>query len=432
MPVPNSSRSPDPPLPAVGESRERPLPDAAGDVPRPSVLLVHERYRQRAGEDAVFDAEVDLLRLMGHPLDTLVVDNEAIRDDRTIRAQLRLGLETVWSDRAARLIRRRLRDRPVDVVHVHNTFPLLSPSIYGAARSSGAAVVQTVHNYRPICPAATLFRDGAPCEDCVGRAVAWPSVLHGCYRGSRIQTLPIAAMLAAGRVTRSWQNVDAFVALTPFAATKLAEGGLPAERIHVKANFVTPDPGPREGSGDGFVFVGRLAPEKGIGTILGAAALLRPGIEVRIVGDGPEADAVRAAAASHPALVPLGRLERAAVADELARARALVFPSLWYEGMPMTILEAFAAGVPVIAARLGAAATMVRDGETGLTFEPGDAAGLAERLAWAQGHSDEMAALGRAARGAYLAAYTPEASHGRLLEIYAVAMARAAAREAAA
>jgi glycosyltransferase involved in cell wall biosynthesis len=199
----------------------------------------------------------------------------------------------------------------------------------------------------------------------------------------------------------------------------------------VKANFVS-DPGQRTGSGDGFLYVGRLAPEKGIGTIVDAASRLEPGIEIRIAGDGPEAAAVNAAAASHRALRPLGRLDRAAVAAELAQARALVFPSLWYEGMPMTILEAFAAGVPVIAARLGAAATMVHDGETGLTFEPGDAAGLADRLAWAQAHPDEMAAFGRAAREAYVATYTPEASHARLLEIYAVGMARAAAREAAA
>lgn len=395
------------------------------------MLLVHERYRQRAGEDAVFDAELELLRGMGHPVDALVVNNDAIPDDPGLGQKIRLGVETIWSRRGAGLVSRRLAARPVDVVHVHNTFPLLSPSIYGAVRSSGAAVVQTIHNYRPICPAATLFRDGRPCEDCVGRAVAWPSVVHGCYRDSRVQTLPIAAMLATQRVTRSWQNVDAFIALTEFAASKLAEGGLPADRIHVKANFIAPDPGARTGAGEGFLFVGRLAPEKGIGTIIDAAPLLDPAIVVRVVGDGPEEDRLRAAATAHPALRPAGRLDRSAVLAELAACRALVFPSLWYEGLPMTLLEAFAVGVPVIAARIGAAAALVEDGVTGLTFEPGDHAALAARLAWAQAHPAEMAAYGQAARKRFEARYTADASHRRLLEIYATAQDRAAARAAA-
>ena len=419
------------PMPAAGSAAAATPARSTSDGSRPSVLLVHERYRQRAGEDAVFDAELELLRQMGHPVEALVLDNDAIPDDPGLGQKLRLGVETVWSARSARLLSRRLAARPVEIVHVHNTFPLLSASIYGAARSSGAAVVQTVHNYRPICPAATLFRDGRPCEDCVGRAVAWPSVVHGCYRGSRAQTLPIAAMLATQRLTRSWRSVDALIALTEFAASKLAEGGLPADRIHVKANFIAPDPGPRSGSGDGFLFVGRLAPEKGIGTIIDAAPLLEAGIVVRVAGDGPEEDRLRAAATAHPALRPVGRVDRLAVIAELAASRALVFPSLWYEGLPMTLLEAFAVGVPVIAARIGAAAALVEDGVTGLTFEPGDHVALAARLAWAQAHPAEMAALGRAARERFEAHYTAEASHRRLLEIYAIAQVRAAARAAA-
>jgi glycosyltransferase involved in cell wall biosynthesis len=420
-PTPTGRAAPDP-------VSERPQPDAE----RPSVLVVHERYRQRAGEDTVFDAEVELLERMGHPVEVLVVDNDAIAEERGIRQQLRLGLETVWSARASRLVRARLRDRPVEIVHIHNTFPLLSPSIYGSARASGAAVVQTIHNYRPICPAATLFRDGRPCEDCVGRTIAWPAVVHGCYRGSRIQTAPIAAMLAAQRITGSWRNVDAVIALTDFAAAKLAEGGLPADRLHVKTNFVTPDPGAREGEGEGFLFVGRLAPEKGIGTVIDAAPLLEPGIAIRIAGDGPEAARLAAASARQPALQPLGRLARADVQAELERSRALVFPSLWYEGLPMTILEAFATGVPVIAARRGAAATLVQDRVTGLTFDPGDPAALAVSLAWAQAHPREMGAFGKAAREAFLSGYTAAASHRRLLEIYGIALARAAERRRAA
>jgi glycosyltransferase involved in cell wall biosynthesis len=390
----------------------------------PSILLVHERYRQRAGEDAVFDAELALLRRMGHDVDTLVVDNDAIADDPSLAQRARLALETVWSLRGARLVAKRVDARPVDIVHVHNTFPLLSPSIYGAARRLGAAVVQTLHNYRTICPAATLFRDGQPCEDCVGRAVPWPSVVHACFRDSRVMTLPVAAMVAGLGLRSTWDDVDAFIALTDFAAAKLAEGGLPAERLHVKPNFISPDPGDRLGPGEGFLFAGRLSPEKGIGTIIDAAPLLEPGVVVRVAGDGPETDRLLAAAATCPSLQPRGRLTRERVAEELRATRALVFPSLWYEGLPMTILEAFASGVPVIAARRGAAATLVTDGVTGLTFAPGDAAELASRLAWAHAHPDEMAGFGRAARAVYLERYTEEATYDRLAEIYRIAMAR--------
>lgn len=400
------------------------VPGDGANPSRPSILLVHERYRQRAGEDAVFDAELALLRRMGHDITTLVVDNDGIPDDPSLAQRARLAVETVWSSRAARIVASRIAQRPVDIVHVHNTFPLLSPSIYTAAQGCGAAVVQTIHNYRTMCPAATLFRDGQPCEDCVGRLVPWPSVLHACYRGSKVKTLPVAALVASHRLRRSWDDVDAFIALTDFAAGKLAEGGLPADRIHVKPNFISPDPGPRQVPGDDFLFVGRLAPEKGIGTVIDAAPLLAPGMVVRIAGDGPEAGRLGAIAERYPSIQPLGRLTPDGVAGELGRSRALVFPSLWYEGLPMTILEAFAAGVPVIAARRGAAAVLVRDGETGITFEPGDPVALAAALAWAAAHPAEMDALGQGARRSYLADYTAEASYGRLAEIHAIALRR--------
>ena len=391
---------------------------------RPSVLLIHERYRQRAGEDAVFDAELALLRRMDHDVTSLVIDNDAIPDDPSLAQRARLAVETVWSSRAARLVANRIAEQPVDIVHIHNTFPLLSPSIYGAARRSGAAVVQTIHNYRTMCPAATLFRDGQPCEDCVGRIVPWPSVLHGCYRGSRLKTLPVAALVASHHLRPPWGDVDAFIALTSFGADKLAEGGLPADRVHIKPNFVSPDPGARQGSGDDFLFVGRLSPEKGIGTVIDAAPLFEPGIVIRVAGDGPETGRLGAAAERHPSIQPLGRLAPDGVRRELERCRALIFPSLWYEGMPITILEAFASGVPVIAARRGAAATLVRDGETGVTFEPGDPAGLAAALAWAVAHPAEVNGFGRTARQAYLSSYTAEATYDRLSQIYAVAMHR--------
>jgi glycosyltransferase involved in cell wall biosynthesis len=416
----NPSRSPHAP--------GRPAPTRTDKV---RVLLLHTRYRQRGGEDAVFDGEVSLLRARGHDVHTFVVDNRSIPEAPSAAERLRLGLETVWSSRAARAVARRLDDVRPDVVHAHNTFPLLSPSVLRVARARGAAVVQTIHNYRPICPAATLFRDGEPCSDCVGRLVPLPAIAHACYQDSRLRTIPVAGLAMAQRVGRMWRNVDAIIALTGFAADQLVAGGLPGDRIHIKPNFVDPDPGPRDGAGEGFVFVGRLAHEKGVATVLRAVELSEADLTVTVIGDGPERSRIGAAAAADARIRMRGQSSQDAVRHEMRRARALVFPSLWYEGMPMTILEAFASGVPVIAARRGAAAELVLDGRTGLTFEPGDAAGLAARLRWAQDHPSELAELGRGARAAFLATHTAAANYDRLMTIYAAAIDRRSAGRAA-
>ena len=363
---------------------------------------------------------------MGRDVRSLVVDNAAI-EDGGVRAKVRLGAETMWSSRAASMLRRRLAKEPADIVHFHNTFPLLSPSVHVAACSAGAAVVQTIHNFRPTCPAATLYRDGGLCHDCVGKAVAWPAVVHGCYRDSPIRTIPVAGMLAMQRFRHSWESVHAIVALTEFAAAELVAGGLPADRMHVKGNFVESVGGPKEGPGEAFLYVGRLTPEKGIDTIVEAVASLPEGIALRIAGDGPSEPSVTVLA-ERTNVTALGRIAPAEVRSELSRARALVFPSRWYEGMPIVILEAFATGVPVIAARIGAAAELVRDGETGITFEPGDADGLARAIIWAHAHPDEMAALGRAARRTYEARYTPDANYGTLVAIHDAALGRARSR----
>lgn len=393
------------------------------DAASASILLVHERYRVRAGEDSVFDAEYALLAAKGRDVRRLVVDNDTISTS-SLSARLRLGIETIWSRNAARLVTERLQAEPADIVHIHNTFPLLSPSIYRAAGRAGAAVVQTIHNFRPICPAATLYRDDRPCHDCVGRLIAWPSILHACYRDSRLQTLPVAGMLAVQRLARSWEDVDAIVALTSFAAAQLIEGGLPSARMHVRGNVVAPTDAVRQGPGRGFLYLGRWSREKGVDTLLAAAEALPTGIEIIIAGDGPPDGPQRQGAR----IVRTGRLDAGAVRSALAGSRALLFPSRWYEGMPLVILEAFATGVPVIAARIGAAAELVDDGETGLLFEPGDHEALVRHVRWAEEHPDEMLRMGRAALRRYQERFTAEAGYDVLVDIYASALARAHTR----
>jgi glycosyltransferase involved in cell wall biosynthesis len=388
-----------------------------------TILVIHERYREAGGEDAVVAAETALLRERGHRVETLIEDNASIPDDLDLPGRIRLAVDTVWSRRAVARVRSLVRRLKPDVVHVHNTLPLLSPAVHRAAHAEGVATVQTLHNYRLVCPVATLFRDGRPCEDCVGQPIAWPGVLHACYRGSRAQTATVAAMLAFHRARRTWwRDVDRFVALTDFARGRLVAGGLPVGRIDVKPNFVTPDAGPRTASGSEHLFLGRLVPEKGVRTLLAALASTDPRVSCRIAGSGPLEGEVRAAAGD--GIVPLGQLDRASVLHELHAARAVVVPSTWYEGFPIVLVEAFAAGVPVIASRIGSLAELVEDGRTGILVEPGDAADLGRALAWSHDHPDEMRAMGLNARQRYEACYTPEVNYGQLMAVYARAISR--------
>ncbi|MFQ5785440.1 MAG: glycosyltransferase [Alphaproteobacteria bacterium] len=379
------------------------------------VLIAHNTYQQIGGEDAVVAAEHALLEAHGHAVETFGASNHAIDGPWS---QLCTAFRAPYSPAARDALARRLASGRPDIVHVHNFFPLLTPSIYDACRAAGVPVVQTLHNYRLICPVATLRRNGAVCERCVTGS-AYHAVLHGCYRGSRPGTLAVARMVERHRARGTWrERVDRYIALTGFARNKFVEGGLPAERIAVKPNFVAGEP-PEEmpAARGGALFVGRLSPEKGIATLLAAWRGLD--IPLRIAGDGPLDAAVRAAAS--PAITPLGRIDARAVAHEMRRAGFLVVPSEWYEGFPMVIVEAYARGLPVIAARLGSLAEIVEDGVTGLHAAPGDPADLAARVRWAAANPEALARMGAAARARYEARYTPEANYAMLAAIYAEA-----------
>jgi len=379
------------------------------------ILLVHNRYRQPGGEDAVFEAEAALLRRHGHEVRTFTADNRSIgRIDAPA-----LAVRTVWSLRASTALRQRLEPRP-DLVHFHNTFPLLSPGAYYACRAAGVPVVQTLHNYRLLCPAATLFRRGRVCEDCLEAKAPWPGVLHGCYRSSRPQTAAAAAMLCLHGLLRTWdRQVDAYIALTDFARRKFIEGGLPQAKISVKPNFVDVPPGPAAGDGGYTLFIGRLSPEKGIGALLDAWRTLAD-IPLVIAGDGPLRQEVEAAAALScgRSLRIVGRQDRAGVAALMRGARFLVFPSAWYECFPLVIAEAFACGLPVVASGQGAAAEMVSDGATGLHFRPGDARDLAAKARTLWSRPDLGRRMGREARLQFERAYSARRNYGLLMSIY--------------
>jgi len=390
------------------------------------VLLCHTYYRQRGGEDHSFEEERQLLSDHGQEVVEYVRRNDELDEFRPWS----LAGTTLWNRRASRELERLMVDTRPDVVHCTNTFPLISPAVIHRAHRQGAAVVQALRNYRLICPGSLLMRDGRTCEDCVGRAVPWPAVAHGCYRESRAASVVVASMLVLHRALGTWRRkVDAFFTLTDFARQKFVEAGFPADRLHVKYNSVADAAQPLANRADYLVFVGRLSPEKGVKTLLAAWQAYPALPPLKILGDGPLANEVQASQAADPRIEWLGRLEPTEVNRVVALAQALVMPSVWFETFGRTIAEAYACRTPVIASRLGAMRELVDEDRTGLFFEPGSASDLASAVQrFAALSAAKKQAFGDAARNRYLAHFTPDCNYRRLIEIYELARQRAAAR----
>ncbi len=377
------------------------------------ILCCHNFYQRPGGEDLSFEAEARLLESRGHEVHRHTVHNDDIKD----RTALGTAVSTLWSRHSHRDVRALIRKFRPDIVHCTNTFPLLSPSIYYAAASEGVPVVQALRNYRLLCVNGYLMRQDRVCEECIG-SLPWRGVLHKCYRESRAASAVVAAMVGLHRALGTWRrNVSRYYALTEFSRRKFIEGGLPAARIAVKPNFLDPDPGEGGGEGGSVVFVGRLSREKGIETLLHSWDLVRTDIELRIIGDGPLRPLVENAAASNPVIRFRGRLNHEEVLEEIGSARALVLPSLWFEGFPRAIVESFAKGTPVIASGIGSMAEIVEDGRTGLLVLPGHAHQLAdavERLT----RGDEWRPMRTAARAEFTAKYTADVNYEILMSIY--------------
>jgi len=340
--------------------------------------------------------------------------------------KLAMGFQTTWSEAWRKRMAKILAQERPDLVHVHNVFPLISPAIYYACQQASVPVVQTLHNYRLICPGALCYRDGKVCEDCLGRGVHH-GVQHGCYRDSRMQTAAVAMMLGVHRTLGTWnQKVDAYIALTEFARQKFVQGGLAADRLFVKPNFLDSDPGPRQGPGEGAVFVGRLSEQKGLPTLLEAWRQLPDGYQLRIFGEGPMLAELQAKKEQWNlrGVSIEGRVPRPEAIAAIRNAQFLIFPSAWYECFPLTLIEAFACGVPVVASKLGAMAEIIDDRRTGVFFEPGGSTDLAEKIKWAFSHPEELQTMSRECRNEYLEKYTVEENFRQLMHIYEAVMAR--------
>ena len=384
------------------------------------ILIAHNRYQQAGGEDNVVEAERALLSQHGHDVELLLVDNRDLADG--ILTQIKTAFTATYS----RIGREKLREaisifRP-DIVHVHNFFPQLSPSIYDACADEGVAVVQTLHNYRLICPGALLMRDGNICEQCITGS-PYQAAVYGCYRNSKLGSLAVAHMVATHRRLGTWsKKVNHFIACTEFSKSKFTQAGFSEDRISVKPNFVldpqaSTDPKKRDDwkSREGFaLFVGRLSPEKGVRTLFKAWTTLDIHYCLKVAGCGPLEDEMP----EQTNIVGLGFQAQDNVRSLMDEALFLVVPSEWFEGFPMVIVEAFAHGLPVLASKLGSMGEIIEDGVTGLFFEPGDANDLALKACWLLERPEECRRMGKNARNRYVEKFSPEVNYAQLLSIY--------------
>lgn len=382
------------------------------------ILILHNIYRQAGGEDAVVRNEAAMLRRAGHTVTVETVSNDAIRSRvDAARAAWRAAYDPKRTNWMEALLD---RVRP-DIVHIHNFFPLLTPAVHEAAARFGAGVVQTLHNYRLLCAAATLERDGKICELCLGGS-RWPALRHRCYRDSLSGTWAVTRLQgrALDRAVLT-DNVDRFIALTEFSRSKFLQGGLPADKIAVKPNFL---PGPISPKGEvarsGALYVGRLSHEKGVTNLIEAWRDV-PGIPLVVCGDGPLRGELEKRAPANVTF--LGQIDAVQIGRAMARASVMIVPSVWYEGFPMTIAEAFASGLPVIASRIGSLAEIVEDNVNGLHCEAGSASSLRDTVRGFFDRPDLAEHMGKQARRAFEELYSESRNLAMLEEIYEQAIA---------
>ncbi|MGW1894108.1 glycosyltransferase [Streptomyces sp. NPDC002004] len=390
------------------------------------VLVVHNRYAsaQPSGENKVVDQEVALLREAGHRVGVFERRSDDIAA-RSLLGKAAVPLLVPWNPAVRAELAATLRTERPDVVHVHNVFPLLSPSVLAACADAGVPAVATLHNYTQVCPPGTLQRDGRPCTECVGSAPL-PAVRHGCYRNSRLATVPLAVSMSVNR-RRWWSGVERFFCISAAQRDVLVRAGMPAERLAVKHNFV-PEPGAcRTGAGEHLLYLGRLAEAKGVRLLMAAwdeiAADGGVGVPLVVAGAGPLEREVAAWAAGRGDVRYVGLYDQTECRQAIARSVAVVAPSTWLEAFGLVVVEAMAAGVPAVAAGHGAFVELVEDGVTGLLHRPGEPASLASCLRRITAESDRNREMGQAARRRYEQDFSPAVGLERLVEGYRTAIA---------
>jgi glycosyltransferase involved in cell wall biosynthesis len=378
------------------------------------ILLLHNKYKYAGGEDKVFEAEGDLLSSHNHQVERLVFDNSLIQ---TGLDKMLSGIMGVYNFKSANAVDKKIREFKPDILHVHNFFPLASPSIFYVAKRHKVPVVMTLHNYRLICPSALLYHNDRIYEKSLHSIFPIDAVIKGVYRNSILQTAGLAVMTTIHNLIGTWRNkIDKFITLTAFAKSKFLESRVNAspDQFMLKPNYID-DPGDgMETREDFFLYVGRLSEEKGIRVLLNA--FKNPELKLVIIGNGPMLPEVESVVKERNNIQYLGFQPKDVIMDNLKRAKSLVFPSTCYEGFPLTILEALATGTPVIASRIGGIGEIVKDKFNGLLFEPGNEISLINALRELKNH--DLKALSANARKSYLESYTPEMNYKILMDIY--------------
>lgn len=383
------------------------------------ILILHNNYRIAGGEESVVRSEADLLKSKGHVVAELFRHNLEI-DNYSFSQKAKLSVEAAWSRRSYEKVQSVVRDFQADIVHVHNTHLLWSPSVFAAAREAGAATVMTLHNFRVTCLNAVLFRDGQDCTECVDHGI-WRGVVHRCYENSLAGSAAMARVIHINRSRGTWKDeVDAFIAMTKNGRTVFVQAGLPENRIHLKPNFIKD---PLEGravaeSGRGALFIGHLIPIKGIQILM--EAWRRIDYPLRVVGTGSLSTSLRASAPSNVEFTEPLSLPK--ILDLISDSSFVLFPSVCRETFSRVIVETFAMGRPVIASRHGSMAEIIRHGQTGLLYEPFSVDDLRDKVLSLASDPELAKALGRAARLDYLDHYTADVNYARLMEIYQSAL----------
>lgn len=382
------------------------------------ILAIHNYFKHEGGEDKVFDTETNLLESAGHHVIRYTLHNDQINEG----SQLKLALTTIWNVQTQKDLHELVRRTQPQIAHFHNSFPLISPSAYWTLKSEQIPIVQTLHDYRFFCINGLFFRDNLVCERCIGKFVQWPGIQYRCYRGDRAASGVATLINLVHRLANTWsKTVDIFIALTELSKRKYIQAGMAPKKIIVKPNCVYPEPLRGNGSGNNALFIGRLSPEKGIGLLM--SAWKHPLIQdrqlvLRIAGQGPLEDFVQTEAANTPGIQYLGQISSDKVIQEMQRAAFLIVPSIWYEGFPRVIAEAFATGLPVVGSRIGNLAEVIKEHRTGVLFDPTYDSDLAHKICWMLDHPTALLEMRSQCHQEFARFYSPDNTLRQLTDIY--------------
>ncbi|MEN8154853.1 MAG: glycosyltransferase family 4 protein [Acidobacteriota bacterium] len=382
------------------------------------ILLIHNRYQQKGGEDSVFEIEGRLLEQNGNEVERLIFDNKNIS---TFFNKIKAAVFLFYNPQSSGILKEKLRTFRPDIIHVHNFFPLASPSIFFRSNRENIPVVLTLHNYRLVCANATLHKDNKICEKCMGRLLPLSGLMKKCYRDSVLQTALVTLFSSFHKIAGTWKKrIDQYIVLTEFQKKIILRSSLKIKekKLTVKPNFVD-DPGEgQEEREDYFLFIGRLSEQKGISTLLDSLNFYN--FSLKVVGDGPLKDLVMEKAEIKNNLEYIGFMDRKLIFEYLKKARALIFPSTWYEGFPVVIAEALATGTPVITSNIGSQAEIIIDGYNGIHFNVSDPADLAAKVKYFSGLKNNS--MYQNARKEFLEKYSSEKNYRSLIKIYSDAI----------